>query len=199
MPYADHAKNAMLDADGITHLSLHTAYSATGTNEVTGGSPAYARKAVTFGSAASGAKTSTDAQAFDVPASTTVGFVGSFDALTSGNFKGMWPLGSTASAPFRGAATGDLITEEGHARSDTDRVVLFGTSLPTGLTAGVIYYVISSATDQYQVSLTSGGAAVTITADGTGQAYDAVPETFGSQGTLTLAIGDTDLDLNLIT
>lgn len=47
------AKNTMLDALTVTHASLHSADpGATGTNELAGGSPAYARKAVTVNAAA---------------------------------------------------------------------------------------------------------------------------------------------------
>lgn len=48
---ADAERNALADeqASRITHLSLHTATpGTTGASEATGGSPAYARKAVTF-------------------------------------------------------------------------------------------------------------------------------------------------------
>lgn len=67
-------------------LSLHTADpGTTGTNEVTNtGSPAYARKAVTWGSASAGAITGT--VTFDVPSGTTVTFVGVWTALTGGTF-----------------------------------------------------------------------------------------------------------------
>jgi len=41
-------------------------------------------------------------------------------------------------------------------------------TLPAGLTAGVIYYVINVADDYFQVSLTEGGNAVDITTQGTG-------------------------------
>lgn len=42
------------------------------------------------------------------------------------------------------------------------------TTLPDGYTVGVVYYVVSKATDTFKVALTLGGTAVTITNDGTG-------------------------------
>ena len=45
-------KNTMLDNFSVTHFSLHTAYSTTGSNELTGGS--YARKAVSYGASSNG-------------------------------------------------------------------------------------------------------------------------------------------------
>lgn len=54
--------------------------SGTVTGEVTGGSPAYARKAISWGAAAGGVVTAT--VTFDVPASTTVTFAGVCSAST---------------------------------------------------------------------------------------------------------------------
>lgn len=45
-----------------------------------------------------------------------------------------------------------------------DTVTLFTTgTLPTGLTAGVVYYVVSPTTDTFQLALTAGGAAIDTT------------------------------------
>lgn len=96
MPYSPFFKNASLNtlrnvahaAIAQTYASLHTADpSTTGANEVTGGSPAYARKAINFGAASAGSMASSSTPVFDVPA-TTVAYVGFWDASTSGNFIG---------------------------------------------------------------------------------------------------------------
>lgn len=80
MPYTPAGKNKMLDAIGVTTVSLHTADpGTTGASEVTGGSPAYARKAITFSAAAAGARTSSSQPVFDVPAGVTVTHVGFWD------------------------------------------------------------------------------------------------------------------------
>ena len=87
MPYTTEGKNAMLDAlaAAATHMGLHTAAPSTGTpNEVTGGSPAYARKANTWNAAAGGALDNANAPVFDVPAGTTVTHVGFWTAATAG-------------------------------------------------------------------------------------------------------------------
>jgi hypothetical protein len=65
----------MLDhlASLITFYSLHTDVVGSGSGgEVTGGSPAYARKAATWNAAAAGALDNSGTAVFDVPASTTV-------------------------------------------------------------------------------------------------------------------------------
>ncbi len=94
MPVQTAAKNLMLDALGgtnpttpITHFSLHTADpGGTGTSEVTGGSPAYARKAVTWAAASGGSKAINGTMpVFDVPAC-TVAWVGAWSAITSGTW-----------------------------------------------------------------------------------------------------------------
>lgn len=65
-------------AAAATHAALFTGDPGTAgnnTNEVTGGSPAYARKALSWSSASASAVTVTPA-AFDVPAGTTVTYAG---------------------------------------------------------------------------------------------------------------------------
>ena len=79
MPYSTIGKNAMLDALAAlaTRASLHTADPGqNGANEVTGGSPAYARKAVAWNAADAGNINLNGTAVFDVPASTTVAYVG---------------------------------------------------------------------------------------------------------------------------
>lgn len=91
MALNDTAKNAMLDhlASLVGFVSLHTdAVGGGSANEVSGGSPAYARKAITWNSAASANLDSSNAPVFDVPASTTIRRVGLFSAVTAGTYYG---------------------------------------------------------------------------------------------------------------
>lgn len=91
MPYSTAGKNAMLDYIGglAAYVSLHYANPGdTGTNEVAGGSPAYARKPITWNAASGGALDDSNTQVFDVPAGTTVAFVGFWSAPTGGVFYG---------------------------------------------------------------------------------------------------------------
>ena len=198
--FTDTAIGLMLDAldesiaTGAKFWSAHTAYSATGTNEVTGGSPAYARKAATW-AAASGSprtKVSTGSPActFDIPASTTVSWIGRWDASTAGNFLGMGPAGGGARRQF-GSFSGDLagntIQSPAHGLSAGNSVVFWassGAGLPAPLAVGTIYYVIAAGltTDVFEVSTTSGGSAVDITAIGDGEFQTIVPEVFAAQG-----------------
>jgi hypothetical protein len=78
--YDDTAKDLMLDQLGTLtlRLALHTGdpgAANTADNEVTGGSPAYAREAVAWSGAATGAMAQNGDVVFDVPASTTVTWI----------------------------------------------------------------------------------------------------------------------------
>lgn len=91
MPYSILGKNAMLNALGAlaVYVSLHSADPGeSGTSEISGGSPAYARKACTWNPAASGSMDNSNTPVFDVPPATTVAYVGFWSALTNGIFYG---------------------------------------------------------------------------------------------------------------
>jgi hypothetical protein len=92
----------------VTHVSLHTGDpSTTGANEVAGGSPAYARKSVTWAAPSAGTISSSNAQVFDVPAATTITYAGYWDAATSGNFYGSRAITSES---FTGQGTYTIAT-----------------------------------------------------------------------------------------
>lgn len=91
MPLVNAAKHVMLDqlAGVAVFASLHSGDpSTTGANEISGGSPAYARKAITWNAASGGALDNNANPVFDVPASTTVAHVGLWSAVTAGTFYG---------------------------------------------------------------------------------------------------------------
>ena len=182
--YTDAAIHLMLDAEGTTHLSLHTDYNATGTNEVTGGSPAYARKAAIWAAAASRAKALSADVTFDVPA-TTVRWIGRWTALTAGTFLGMGPL-QGAEKEFTVDPATDVFRQVAHGYVNTDQVVFYGATVPAGLVAGTIYFVRDATTDTYKVAATSGGVAIDITAEPGAACVVSkiVPEVFAAQGTL---------------
>ncbi len=179
------ARNNMIAAEGTTHLSAHTAYSSTGANELTGGTPAYARKAVTYGAPSGAAKSISASVTFDVPAAATVRFIGRWSALTGGTFLGMEANGGTEKE-FSVDLTADTILEPAHGRAADSKVVFYGDTVPTGLTEGTVYFVRNPTTDTYQVSATAGGAAINLTGY-PGQACvvsTIVEEAYASQGTL---------------
>lgn len=115
MPFTALARSEMLKATvgqasgaiPVTHASLHTADpSAAGGSEVTGGSPAYARKAVSFNAVGTDGIVETSANAvFDVPASTTVTHVGLWSAITAGSWLGYMAVSPSESFGSQGTFT----------------------------------------------------------------------------------------------
>lgn len=196
MPLTDTGVHNALNNVGVTHIGLFSDYST----EVTGGSPAYARKATTPSAAASRQKQLVPTQLeFDVPAGTVVNFVSAHDALTSGNVLDKAPIGSSKSGVATVAASDDLFLSKGHTLSAGNRVVVFqvaNEAIPTGLTVGTVYYVIASGltADAFKLSATSGGTAVDITADGEVFWMDCVPATDAAQFVLRLLANSFNLD-----
>jgi hypothetical protein len=89
MPLIVAERNQMLTSETsrLAYISLHTADpSTTGTAEATGGSPAYARKALAWGAASAGSISATQV-AFDAPAG-SYSYVGFWSAATGGTFYG---------------------------------------------------------------------------------------------------------------
>ncbi len=206
MRFADLAAQRMLNVldesggagVGATHLSLHSAYSSTGTNELTGGSPAYARKAATWAAASGRSKATSASMVFDVAAGSTVRWVGLWDAVTAGNFLGMTPNGGgTPEAFVVPVIADDTLEAPGHGFSNVQMVVVWavpGVALPTGLAEGTVYHVRDATTDDLKLAATAGGAAIDITAVGAGMLQRIVEETFGAQGTHTISSATMSID-----
>lgn len=206
MPLYDAGRNAMLTGglgNVITHVSLHNGDpSTTGANELTGGSPAYARKAVTWGTAASGLRAnSTAALDFDIPAGTTVLHFGFWSASTAGTAYGYFPVGGFAVQGAIFTASTDVFSSFAHGYSNGDRVLVYDIGLagvPTGYTEGTVYFVVAAATDTFQLSATLGGGAVNGTTDGEVAVQKCLPEVFAAQGVYSMAIGAIVLNAQLV-
>jgi hypothetical protein len=199
MPLTDAGRNASLDglAAVAGFASLHSGDpSTTGANELTGGSPAYARKAITYAAASGGQRSNSAAILFDVPA-TTVTHVGLWSAVTAGTFYGYYPAGGfTPMAATLDAGT-DAFTSFAHGLANTNQVLVYDTmagGLPTGFIEGTVYFVVSAATDTFQLSATSGGAAITVTTAAEVVVQRVLPEVFAAQGQYNIAIGQLILD-----
>lgn len=186
------------------YVSLHTADPGlTGTNEVTGGT--YARQAVTLTAAASSHTDNNALLSFTlmpVVAAPGVTFAGLWDAATTGNFFYGGPLtpASQITNAFTALASSDVITAYAHGLTTNDTVefeTAEGTALPTGITAGTIYYVIATGltTDVFEVSATLGGGALNITANGQGIVRKVSGKTTNAGDTFQIATGDLDLTL----
>lgn len=178
------AKNTMLNALTVDTASLHTAFPGlTGANEVSGGTPAYARKAVTFGAAAGGSRALSAAVTFDVPATT----VRWFGFWVSGTYVGYAPNGG-AQLLFQIDVPNNLVRSTANGLSNGQKVVFFNATVPTPLTEGTVYFVINATADTFQVSSTIGGAAITLTGAGSGDALSTIIEdVYAAQGSHTLS------------
>lgn len=199
MSLPDVTKNLMLDAfAGVADFaSLHDGYpGTTGANEISGGTPAYARKAMTWNAAAAGNLDSNATPVLDVAAGTEVRFVGFWTLATAGVFHGFMVVGGDPKEMIAAAAA-DTIEATGHGFADTDKIVFIGGTAPGGLTEGTVYFVRDATTDTFKVAATSGGAAIDLTNSGAlaCKVSKIVPESFGAQGTFT--VSDADLNLNL--
>lgn len=193
-------KNAMLDSavagalNTTPHLSLHTGFPPAGGNELTGGSPPYARQPIVWqaaGAVTQGVRDITGTETFDVPAATTVRAVALYDALTVGTQKAWSPAGASARRSFTVTAAGvtaNTIDSPAHGLVAGNSVLFWptiGAALPTGLAEDTEYFVIAAGltTDVFSVSTTLGGSAVDITAIGDGDVQKFTPEVFAGQGT----------------
>ena len=67
-----------------------------------------------------------------------------------------------------GTASTDVLNKVAHGLTDGTAVIITFASGFTGLTTGTRYYVRDAAADTFKVAATRGGAAIDITADGTG-------------------------------
>lgn len=91
MALEDAGRNVMLDALGAvaTFMSAHSAFPATTGNELAGGTPAYARKAIAWDAAAAGSMSDDGSSVvLDIESGDTVDALGLFSAVTAGTLYG---------------------------------------------------------------------------------------------------------------
>ena len=113
MGLSNAGKNTALDAVAAVGqwLSLHHADpGSTGTNELTGGSPAYARQQGVWDPASGGVLTLAGPEVFDVPASSNVTHYGVWSAVSGGTFYGGGAVSATETFTGQGTYTLDDTT-----------------------------------------------------------------------------------------
>ncbi|MGH6719589.1 MAG: phage tail fiber protein [Alphaproteobacteria bacterium] len=208
MSVSNYLENKLLDkvlkdtafTSAPVYAALHTAAPGeTGANEATGGS--YARQQVAganWNAGSGGLSDNTAAISFaGMPVATIVG-VSLWDAVSAGNCLWTGWL-STIVKPFVGNdVTTDFIRSPAHGFANSDRVAFEAEdagTLPTGLVDTTLYFVVSAATDEFKVSLTDGGGAVDITAQGTGKVRKVTPKTLNSGDTFQINAGDLDVKM----
>lgn len=199
--FVDGLLNTGLDAMAaeLDQVSLHTAYSATGTNEVIGGS--YARQAITWSAAATAALNSSNVPSFSVPSGNTIRFIGFWDTAPSpDSFRGMVPnqqSGDEAPRRYVVDVTADTIEDPTNGFANDDNLVFLGGTPPGGLTEGTVYWIVSRTADQYGVAATQGGASINLTTEGDQDVriWQIREEAFAADGTFNL----NDMDIDYLT
>lgn len=100
--------------------------------------------------------------------------------------------------PFT-AKTDDTITVPGHSFSVDDRAVIgaaYSGTLPTGSTAGTVYFVKTVSGNDITISTTSGGSAVDLTAVGSGVIIEATTIAVSNNITPQFAAGQLNFYLD---
>lgn len=184
--YTNTFRDAILEtADGVAlpawtpFASLLTAVTSFRTPTVTETTyTGYARTAISLGvvgntTPAGGRQKATDALVSfpqNTGANVDVIAMGWHTLVTAGS---LYMIGALDTDPpiFGVADTADLITAPAHGLQTDQRVYVLaapGAVIPTGLVEGTAYFTLASGltTDAFKLSLTSGGAAVDITASG---------------------------------
>lgn len=178
-------KNNMLNGQTFTLASLHTGFpGTTGANEVTGGAPAYAQKPITINAASGGSRLLNAGVTFDVPAC-TVKWVGFWNAAV---FIGCAPNGGATPFNFMAVPSSDTVYAVAHGLAANQKIAFFNGTPPAPLVEGATYFAVGVATDTFQVSATSGGSAIDLTAAATfGCVVSAITEdVYAVQGTHSL-------------
>lgn len=204
MPLVTAGYNALLSG-GLSNVaifaSLHTGDpGTTGVNEATGGSPAYARKSITYAAASGGTIASNAAITFDVPAGTYY-HVGLWSASTAGTFYGYFPVGGFAAVDATAVGSTGTFTSPSHGLANTNQVLVYNIqngTVPVGLTEGTVYFVTNSATNTFTLAATSGGATITGGSDGVAAVQRVLPETFAAQGQYQIPSGSLILDARFV-
>ncbi len=186
----DTARDLMLDElfSNITHISVHSAWSTTGSDEASGGS--YARQAITWGTASGGEISNTTAETFTL-ASFTARWWGLWSASSGGTFYALAAVGATMSMVAAADATNDRIYADSHGLAEDATVAIVpadgSSTMPGGLTAGTVYYAVNVTTDSFQVAASAGGSVIDITTAAEVIITDIDPAVFGSSADLDLA------------
>lgn len=185
-------KNLMLNAlnNYGANVAAHTDFPDTdgSENEVSGGSPAYARKTYTWATASGGAKAASSTPTLDLPADTTVKWLSYriIDLVSeTQTFAAIVPTGGSPQR-YQADTSNNLIMCADHGFEDGDLVAFWGGTIPGGLTEGQEYYVVFSDTDAFQVSETEGGYEIELTSAQDGDTFVSImePEEAESQSTM---------------
>jgi len=113
-------------------------------------------------------------------------------AASGGNLLRYGPLGNYVGRAV--VLASDIFYLPNHGLSNSDAVILFGESLPGGVSQDTRYYVVNSSEDTFKLEPSIGGGAIDLTSDGVAEIF--------KYGWLAISQGITPLfaagELNLI-
>lgn len=172
-------RNVAWTSPATVYAGLITAITTAESGSVTEASYAgYARVAITFGATAGalGGRQITNSSPVTFAAKTDAGTVtviavGVWDALTVGNLTDIIPLDGddVIAVIFNDTAT-DFIRSPAHGLANDQKVRLESfpgsVTFPSEFSENTVYFVVSSATDEFKLSTTQGGGAVNYTTQG---------------------------------
>lgn len=90
----------------------------------------------------------------------------------------------------------DIITLSGNTLVNGNQIVFAAGTIPTGLTAGTVYFVINQSGNNFQVSTTSGGSAVNFTTNGATVTVTR-PGAFGATNS-AIVLGDSNTSTSTV-
>lgn len=99
------------------------------------------------------------ATSFNIPADTTVRWLGLWSGST---YLGYSPNAGNPKEFIADPAT-SIITSLAHGYVDTNKVAIYGDTMPAGLIEGKVYFVVNSTANTFQVAATSGGSPIAFT------------------------------------
>lgn len=185
-------KNNMLNGQTIDTMALNSAFpGSTGANEISGGAPAYARKAVTVAAASGGSRSLSSAVNFDVP----VAIVKWLSFYSGATFVGCAPNGGKTPKNFMAIPSTDVVFSTAHSYPDGTKIAFYNGTPPGGLTEGVTYFTRDGATDSFKVAATAGGTAIDLTSASSFGCVvcEIVEDVYASQGVHQVATGSISI------
>lgn len=109
-----------------------------------------------------GTRSLASAVTFTIPSGKTIKWLGLWNGAT---FLGYSP---NAPAPFEFMAdpATRLFTHIAHGFINSNKVVIYGDTPPSGITEGQTYFVVSATANTFKLAATPGGAAIAFTTQG---------------------------------
>jgi hypothetical protein len=122
----------------------------------------YARVAATFGASSGAVRSLSAAVNLTIPTGVTVSWLGFWNGAT---YLGYSPNAANPKEFIVDPSTG-IFTCSAHGYVNTNTVVVYADTMPTGLTEGTVYFIVNATANTFQLSATSGGAAIAVSSVG---------------------------------